>query len=63
MATHLFMQTKNLKQIFKWPVILGIFTIFGLVEALLEDGLLEGISLIALAIPVVVIIYFYYYRH
>jgi len=58
------MQTKNLKQIFKWSVILGIFTIFGLVEALLvEGGLLESLSLSALSIPVAAIIYFYYYRN
>lgn len=63
MVTHLFMQNKNLKQIFKWPTILGVLTIFGLVVALVEDGFLEDISLVALIIPIAVIIYFYYYRH
>lgn len=58
------MQTRSLKRIFKWPVILGVTTIFGLVEALLvEGGLLESLSLIVLTTPVVVIIYFYYYRN
>lgn len=60
----MFMQTRSLKKIFKWPVILGVFTVFGLVEALLiEGGALEIISLIVLSTPVAVIIYFYYYRN
>jgi len=63
MVTHLFMQNKNLKQIFKWPVILGVLTLFGLVMALLEDGLLEDLSLMAVSIPIIVIIYFYYYHN
>ncbi len=60
MVTHLFMRNKNLKQIFKWPIVLGVLTLFGLIIALLEDGVLESISLVALSIPIIVIIYFYY---
>lgn len=60
MVTHLFMQNKNLKQIFKWPIVLGVLTLFGLIIALLEDGVLESISLFVLSIPIIVIIYFYY---
>lgn len=60
MVTHLFMQNKNLRQIFKWPIVLGVLTLFGLIIALLEDGVLESISLFALSIPIIVIIYFYY---
>jgi hypothetical protein len=60
MVTHLFMQNKNLKQIFKWPIVLGVLTLFGLIIALLEDGVLESVSLLALSIPIIVIIYFYY---
>lgn len=63
MVTHLFMQNKNLKQIFKWPIVLGVLTVFGLVMALLEDGLLENISLLALAIPIWVTVYFYFFKH
>lgn len=59
MVTHLFMQTKNFKQIFIWPIVIGLLTIIGLVVALLEDNLLEDISLIGLIIPIVVIAYFY----
>lgn len=60
MVTHLFMQNKNLTQIFKWPIVLGLLTLFGLIIALLEDGLLERVSLLALSIPIIVIIYFYF---
>ena len=63
MVTHLFMQNKNLKQIFKWPIALGVLTLFGLVMALLEDGLLENISLLGLAIPIWVTVYFYFFKH
>jgi len=59
-VTHLFMQNRNLMQIFKWPVALGVLTLFGLIIALLEDGVLEHVSLLALSIPIIVIIYFYY---
>ena len=62
MVTHLFMKNKNLTTIFKWPATLGVLTIFGLIVALLDDGVLEDISLFALSIPIAVIIYFYY-RH
>jgi di/tricarboxylate transporter len=63
MVTHLFMQSKQLKQIFKWPALIGALTAVGLIEALLDEGLLERISLVALSIPIAVIIYFYYYRN
>jgi len=62
MVTHLFMKTRNLKQIFKWPVVIGVLTALGLVTALLEDGVIEGFSNAALAIPIIVILYIYY-RH
>jgi len=59
MVTHLFMQTKNFKQIFLWPIVLGLLSIIGLVVALLEDEWLEYISLMGLVIPIAVIAYFY----
>ena len=62
MVTHLMMQNKNWKQIFKWPIVLGVLTTFGLIVALLEDGVLEQISNIALTIPIIVIFYFYYFK-
>lgn len=62
MVTHLFMKTRSLKQIFKWPVVMGVLITFGLVAALLEDGLIEDVSNVALAVPIIVILYIYY-RH
>lgn len=62
MVTHLFMQNKNLKQIFIWPIILGVLSAIGLVVALLEEGALEDISLIGLVAPILVIVYFYWVK-
>jgi di/tricarboxylate transporter len=62
MVTHSFMKNKQIIQIFKWPIALGVLTLFGLIVALVEDGILENISLLALSIPIAVIIYFYYYQ-
>lgn len=62
MVTHSFMKNKNLKQIFKWPIVMGVLTTIGLIVALLEDGLLEDASLIAFSIPVIVMIYIYYFK-
>lgn len=62
MVTHLFMQNKNLKQIFIWPVTLGVTIALGLIFALLEDGLVEEISLAGLIAPILVIVYFYWIR-
>ena len=59
MVTHIFMQNKNLKQIFIWPIILGVLSAIGLVVALLEEGALEDASLIGLVAPILVIVYFY----
>ncbi len=62
MVTHLFMQNKNLKQIFIWPIILGVLSAIGLVVALLEEGTLEDISLFGLVAPILVIVYFYWVK-
>ena len=62
MVTHLFMQNKNLKQIFFWPSVLGVLTALGLILALLEDGVVEAISLAGLIAPILVMIYFYWFK-
>jgi len=62
MVTHIFMQNKNLQQIFFWPIILGMLSAIGLVVALLDEGVIEQISLIGLIAPIVVIIYFYWIK-
>jgi hypothetical protein len=56
------MQNKNLKQIFIWPIILGVLSAIGLVVALIEEGALEDISLIGLVAPILVIVYFYWVK-
>lgn len=59
MVTHLFMQNKNLKQIFKWPAIIGLLTSYGLVAALIDDGgSWEQFANLTLSIPIAAIIYF-----
>lgn len=63
MVTHLFTQNKNLKQIYFWPIMIGLMIAVGLVTALVKDGLIERISLIGLVIPIAVIMYFYWIKH
>lgn len=63
MVTHLFMQNKNLKQIYFWPIMIGLMIAVGLVTALVKDGFIERISLIGLVIPIAVIMYFYWIKH
>lgn len=62
MVTHLFMQNKKLTQIFLWPTMIGLLSSFALVVALIEDGMIEQVSLLGLMIPIVVIIYFYWIK-
>jgi hypothetical protein len=62
MVTHLFMQNKKFTQIFFWPMIIGLLSTFALVIALIEDGVIEQISLLGLMIPITVIIYFYWIK-
>lgn len=62
MVTHIFMQNKNLKQIFFWPIVIGLLSGIGLVTALIEDGVIEQISLIGLVVPIAVMVYFYWIK-
>lgn len=56
------MAPKTLKQMFFWPIMIGLFSLIGLVLALVKDGPLEDISLVAIALPIAVSIYFYFFR-
>lgn len=57
------MPTQSLLQIFIWPIVLGMLTMFGLVVTLLlEGGWLELLSIGALGIPAIVMVYIYYCR-
>jgi hypothetical protein len=63
MVTHLFMQNKNLNQIFKWPALIGLLSAYGLIAALLvEGGGWEQLAVIALSVPIVVMLYFYWFK-
>jgi len=60
MVTHLFMKPKSMYQIFLWPVVMAMLTLFGLLAALIEDGgILEQLGVTAMGIPLSVIFYFY----
>lgn len=37
-----------------WPIALGLLTVVGLLAALLGDGLWDGVSAVALGVPVAV---------
>lgn len=57
------MPPKTLLQIFKWPIVLGMLTLVGLVMTLLlEGGWLELTFVAALGIPVIIMIYIYYLK-
>ena len=44
--------------IWRWPMLLALLSLFGLVSALLADGLWDTPSWLALAVPVVLCIRF-----
>ena len=48
---------QSLRRIFRIPALLAVVTAFGLVAALLGDGVWDGASWFALAIPLVVTSY------
>ncbi len=41
-------------RVFRWPMIIGMLSIVGLLSALVADGVWDGVSWAALSIPVVV---------
>ena len=60
--SNLFMPPKKPLQIFFWPIVIGLITAFSLMGALIEDGLIEDVSNIALAVIVAVMGYFYFFK-
>lgn len=63
MMSHLFMKPKSLQSIFFWPGVLFLLTLVGLIFALIEDeGVLEHLGVIAIAIPLAVIMHFYMFK-
>ncbi|MNF56410.1 hypothetical protein D3C84_378960 [compost metagenome] len=46
---------RGLWMIFRWPLLIGLLSVFGLVSALLDDGLYDAMSWFALGIPLVLV--------
>jgi Fe2+ transport system protein B len=52
------MTSRTLKKVYRIPLLLGTITIFGLLSALLGDGVWDGISWILLAVPLLLVSFF-----
>ncbi len=52
-------RTYSAKRIYRWPLLLAVITLCGLLSALFGDGFWDELSWFALAIPLVVIIWSY----
>lgn len=46
---------RGLWMIFRWPLLLAVLSSIGLVSALLEDGLFDLLSWLALAVPLLLL--------
>ena len=63
MVTHLFMTKKTNKEIFIWPILLGVLTLLGLIVALvIDDSIWEAVSLLGLLLPIFLAAYFYWFK-
>lgn len=56
------MAVKTLKQIFMWPAVLGVFSLLGLIVALVADDIIEKIALIFLTLPILLMFHFYFIK-
>jgi len=43
---------QTLSQIFGWPLVIGVFSTVGLIAALVGDGIWDGVSWLALLLPI-----------
>lgn len=48
---------RSLGEVFRWPLVIGVISLIGLVSALLADGFWDGVSWTALSVPVAVGLY------
>ncbi|MGC4011226.1 MAG: hypothetical protein QM805_20890 [Pseudomonas sp.] len=48
---------RGLWMIFRWPVALAVLSTFGLLSALLGDGLFDVLSWISLGVPLLLIVF------
>jgi hypothetical protein len=53
---------RSLAVIFRWPLLIGIASGYGLVSALVADGLWDWIGSIALFVPVALASWFWLFR-
>jgi hypothetical protein len=51
---------RSLAAIFRWPLLIGIASAYGLVSALVADGFWDWAASIGLAVPIVLAVWFYY---
>lgn len=49
-------------QVFFIPIVIGVFSVVGLLSALIGDGIWDGVSWLTLAVPVVLCAYFWIRR-
>jgi len=49
---------RSIARIFGWPAIIALVAAFGLISALLGDGIWDAASWVALALPVAVVAFF-----
>jgi hypothetical protein len=50
---------RSLAAIFRWPLLIGLASAYGLVSALVADGFWDWAASIGLAVPVVLAAWFY----
>jgi hypothetical protein len=50
--------SRSIARIFRWPAIIALIAAFGLISALLGDGIWDAASWVALALPVAVVAFF-----
>jgi len=48
---------RNLSEVFRWPLVIAVISIVGLLSALIGDGFMDAISWTLLSIPIVVGLY------
>jgi hypothetical protein len=50
--------TRSLARIFRWPAFIALISAFGLISALLGDGIWDAASWVALTLPLAVFAFF-----
>ena len=53
---------RSMREIFEIPILLGVLTTIGLISALVGDGVWDGVSWLALSVPVAVYLVYWLRR-